>query len=95
MEKTEKQTIITQSEAETISRICGWSRSSVVQLVRGVWNPKGERLKEKKERILTHLDHIRAIRRRHDADCNEEIAEYIEKHRWKQDVKKETANQNV
>lgn len=95
MEQTEKQTIITQSEAETIARICGWSRSSVVQLVRGIWNPKGERLKEKKKKILIHLDEIRNIKHRHDADCNEEIAEYIEKHRWKQDGKQVTANQNV
>ena len=95
MEQTEKQTIITQSEAETIARICGWSRPSVEQLVRGIWNPKGERPKEKKKKILIHLDEIRNIRHRHDANCNNEIAEYIEKHRWKQDGKQVTANQNV
>lgn len=95
MEQTEKQTIITQSEADTIARICGWSRSSVVQLVRGVWNAKGERLKEKKKKILIHLDEIRNIKHRHDADCNNEIAEYIEKHRWKQDGKQVTKEQNM
>lgn len=95
MEQTEKQTIITQSEAETIARICGWSRSSVVQLVRGVWNPKGERLKEKKKKILIHLDEIRNIKHRYDADCNNKIAEYIEKHRWKQDGKQVTTEQNM
>ena len=36
----------------------------------------------KKERILTHLDHIRAIERRHDEDCREEIEEYVATHRW-------------
>lgn len=95
MEQTEKQTIITQSEADTIARICGWSHSSVVQLVRGVWNPKGERLKEKKKKILIHLDEIRNIKHRHDADCNNEIAEYIEKHSWKQDGKQVTTKQNM
>ena len=82
MEQTEKQTIITSREAEIISRICGLSRSSVMQLVRGVWSVKGSAAIGKKERILTHLDHIRAIDRRHDEDCREEIEEYVATHRW-------------
>ena len=82
MEQTEKQTIITSREAEIISRICGLSRSSVMQLVRGVWSVKSSDAIGKKERILTHLDHIRAIDRRHEEDCREEIEEYVATHRW-------------